>query len=319
MTPPRRDKPAPAHAPIDAGPSFEADSLVVPEGLDREGLGGRRPAKKQKASVPAWVMVSGLGLVAILGIGVWLHSRAPARSVSVEPLADPETPPPGPAAAAAVSPSASPMPSPSQKAEPSAAPAARPEESPAGKEPGAKEPGVARPKRPKGAKGGSNDPAQEEAVDEALARLSQQSGAELRQQGKLDAARLAFVKECDEGRGASCEALAQMADRGEGGDRDPKQVKDAQEKGCNARSATSCLAVAQLYKQDPATRQLAAEKLAAACSYASAQGCREAAEMLEANHDAGSDARALSLRSRACALGDKESCRAVKAATSSVP
>lgn len=320
MSSPRGDKPAKARPSLDGGPSFDADSLVVPDEVHREGMGGGRRPQKRSAGLPGWVIPAGVGLVVIAGLGIWLAGRGSGSSNAVVPIDDPEpsaaqvSAAPSPTAAA----SAAPSPSAPAKASPSAAPtpAAEPE---AAAEPHAKDPAAhAGGRRGKSKTGeGKSDPAKEDAVDDALARLSQKSGAELKQEGKLDAARLALVRECDDGKGASCDLLAGMAERGEGGDRDPRLVKEAHEKGCAARSAAACLAVGDSLLADPATRQAAAEKLALACSYASATGCRRAAELLEQNRDAAADAKAISFRSRACALGDKDSCAKMKAATTS--
>lgn len=319
MSSPRGDKPAPSRPSLDGGPSFDADSLVVPDEVHREGMGGGRRPQKRRTSLPGWVIPVGAGLVLVLGLAFWLVGRSGGSSSKVEPIADPE-PSAGVVASPSPSPSASAIPSPSSAARATAAPSheatpsaePEPSEAAAVKEPHA--PGH----RGKAKSGqGKSDPAKEEAVDDALARLSQKSGPELKQEGKLDAARLALVRECDDGKGASCELLAGMAERGEGGERDPRLVKEAHEKGCAARSAAACLAVGDSLLADPATRQAAAEKLALACSYASAAGCRRAAELLEQNHDAAADAKAISFRARACALGDKDSCAKMKAATSS--
>ncbi len=319
MSSPRGDKPAKARPSLDGGPSFDADSLVVPDEVHREGMGGGHRPQKRRASLPGWVIPVGAGLVLVIGLAFWLVGRGGSSKSTVEPIADPE---PSAAVVASPSPSTSAIASPTATARASAAPSLEPAPS-AEPEPseGAaiKEPGAHAPGRRGKAKGGAgkSDPAKEEAVDDALARLSQKSGAELKQEGKLDAARLALVRECDDGKGASCDLLAGMAERGEGGERDPRLVKEAHEKGCAARSPAACLAVGDSLLGDPATRQAAAEKLALACSYASAVGCRRAAELLEQNHDAAADAKAISFRARACALGDKDSCAKMKAATTS--
>lgn len=317
MSSPRGDKPAKARPSLDGGPSFDADSLVVPDEVHREGMGGGRRPQKRASGLPGWVIPAGVGVVVIAGLAIWLGGRGGSSSSTVVPIDDPE-----PSAQASPSPSPTPpasaAPSPTQaaKASPSAEPPTAEVEAEGAhpKEPQAHASG----RRGKSKSGeGKSDPAKEEAVDDALARLSQKSGAELKQEGKLDAARLALIRECDDGKGASCDLLAGMAERGEGGDRDPRLVKEAHEKGCAARSPAACLAVGDSLLADPATRQAAAEKLALACSYASAAGCRRAAELLEQNRDAAADAKAISFRSRACALGDKDSCAKMKAATTS--
>jgi len=278
-------------------PGFDTQALLRVS-VDSEMGRGRKKKKAPKGGPPwPWIGVGVGALVFGLGVAVWIRSQpADVVSVPLEPAAsvtsvpDPAgTPPPSPSASAvAASPTASA--SPSLRA--SEVPVPVPDRDP---------PRSARP-------GKSNAPAPSgpDDVDRALEKLSNQSGDELMKAGNIPLARAAYAKECDESKVPSCVRLAQLL-KSEAGDE--AGVKDAYGKACRKRSADGCLGLASV----SSGREIN-EALEAACDLASLEGCKKAAERVEQN--GGPEARANSLRARACELGDAQSCPA-KTKTSS--
>ena len=90
MSSPRGDKPAKARPSLDGGPSFDADSLVVPDEVHREGMGGGRRPQKRASGLPGWVIPAGVGVVVIAGLAIWLGGRGGSSSSTVVPIDDPE-------------------------------------------------------------------------------------------------------------------------------------------------------------------------------------------------------------------------------------
>lgn len=318
-------------------PSFDTQALLGVS--DAELADGQRPRGSARGGKLPWPWIGAGAGVLLLGIGLAAWIRASQPSVVAMPLeggveapasasgaagADGEggsraSPASGSGAATGAGAGGSggasraadfggvqPAPDPSRPAVtspavPIASPAPRASDAPRDR--------GARPVRPE-ATPRAKTPSGPDDVDRALERLSTQTGDQLAAAESWEAARAAYARECASGRAASCARWGGLLADGKGGPADDGGARDAYGQACRLRSAEGCLALARR-----AEGRAALEALEAACDLASAAGCRAAAEHVETN--GGGEARVLSLRARACALGDRASCATTR--TSSTP
>ncbi|MCC7384573.1 MAG: sel1 repeat family protein [Deltaproteobacteria bacterium] len=333
MADPRRPGPPTPQrrgARIDPGPSFDTNSLSLPPEAELGGMGARPERKKGPGFLP-FALVGG---VLVLGGGgaLFFLSRgpaapaqtaptaattgatgapAPAPEPAPKPAADPvaeakapapvaETPPPEapkPAPPApAVEEDEAPPPSAGSRADRKAAKAAKKRKGKAGR-------GEVAESTPAPTAGGARLEAQ---VDQALGRLAEKgpkTGRDLLAEGDATAARQVFEEECSKGSGGSCIELGRLCLDGRGGEKDRDRARQSFERACAARTAEGCLRAAELTAGDPA----AMEKLfASACDLAASLGCRRVADL---RAQRGEEAQALAFYARACALGDRTSCK----------
>ncbi len=286
-------------------PTFDTQALISVS--DAELAQMRRPRPPKGGGKLPWPWIgAGTGAI-LLGIGVVVWVRARQPEVVAVPLETPAVatapdaaglapvPDPGAAAAAPSTPPASPSARPTAAASPAASAAPRETDAPRA----TPRPTAGGGSAAGGAKG--RTPSGPDDVDRALERLSTQSGDQLAASGAFDAARTAYASECAAGKSASCARWGGLLADGKGGPQDEGGARDAYGQACRMRSPEGCLGLSKLVEG-----RAALEALEAACDLASAAGCRGAAEHVEAN--GGGEARVISLRARACALGDRASC-----------
>lgn len=286
-------------------PTFDTQALMGVS--DAELAQARRPRPSKGGRLP-WPWIGAGAGVILLGIGVaaWIRGRepevvsmplatptevsAPDAGVALAPLPDPSRAPASPAPVSVAPTSVAPVERAASAKPREAAPPVDPRTSPRAGAPGSAKPRAA---------SGPDD------VDRALERLSTQSGDQLAAAGSFDGARTAYASECAAGKAASCARWGALLADGKGGPQDEGGARDAYGQACRMRSAEGCIGMSRLVEG-----RAALEALEAACDLASAAGCRAAAEHVEAN--GGGEARVISLRARACALGDRASCATAK-------
>lgn len=294
-------------------PSFDTQALLGVSDAELHETRGRRPPRRS----PKGLIAAAVGGVLVVTVGVVLATRGGPEVVKLGPAASatpqaasatpaPATPAPAVRASpAAVEPAPDPRASlppvvvPVAEAEPSRAPRA-----PRDREPRGREGPATKSSRVSGRPTGPDD------VDRAMERLAKQTGDQHAAAGALEAARVAYAEECAAGRGSSCTRWGALLVEGRGGARDEGGARDAFGQACRLRAPEGCLALARASEG-----RAALEALEAACDLASAAGCRGAAEYVRTS--GGPEARVISLRARACALGDAASCDGARTSTGS--
>lgn len=298
-------------------PSFDTQALLGVSDAELHETRGRRAPRR---GPPKGVIAAAIGgVVVVVGVVVLAGRGEPevvrvgpaaASAPAVAPVPSPSATADAPApsgAAAVVEPAPDPRASlppvvvPVAPAEPSREPRER--EAPRGA-------GRARDDARGAAARAAGRPTGPDDVDRALERLTQQTGDQHAAAGALEAARAAYAEECAAGRGVSCARWGTLLAEGRGGARDEGGARDAFGQACRLRAPEGCLALARASEG-----RAALEALEAACDLASAKGCRGAADHV--SESGGPEARVISLRARACALGDASSCDGARTATGS--
>lgn len=291
-------------------PSFDTQALLGVSDAELHEARGRRAPRR---GPPKGLIAAAVGGVVVVIAGVVMLGRSgpevvkvgPSASATPTPTAAPPSvaPVPAPSASSAtVEPAPDPRASlppvvvPVAEAEPERAP--RPRDGARGRD------------APRTGARAAGRPTGPDDVDRAMERLAKQSGDQHAAAGALEAARTAYAEECAAGRGASCTRWGALLAEGRGGARDEGGARDAFGQACRLRAPDGCLALARASEG-----RAALEALEAACDLASAAGCRGAAEYV--SQSGGPEARVISLRARACALGDATSCDGARTSSGS--
>jgi hypothetical protein len=285
-------------------PSFDTQALLGVSDAELHETRGRRAPRRS----PKGLIAAAVGGVLVVTVGLVLATRGGPEVVKLGPpdaSASPQaagalpsaTPTPSASGAPA---SVEPAPDPRASLPPVVVPVAETEPTRAPRTTRDRE---AREREAPASKGSrvSGRPTGPDDVDRAMERLAKQTGDQHAAAGALEAARAAYAEECAAGRGSSCTRWGALLVDGRGGARDEGGARDAFGQACRLRSPEGCLALARASEG-----RAALEALESACDLASAAGCRGAAEYVR--DSGGPEARVISLRARACALGDPASC-----------